>query len=251
MASDPVVEIRGASFSYNGSPVLRDVNLGVGARDFVCVVGPNGGGKTTLLKLILGLIRPQSGDVRVLGRRPDRARKRIGYMPQHVDLDPAFPVTVADVVLMGRLGIGLRLGPYRRADRRVAFDALSEVGLAEVRDRPLAALSGGQRRRVLIARALACEPDLLLLDEPNAHLDPAAQDRLYETLRDLNERLTVVMVSHDLGFVSLYFKTVVCVHQDVHVHPTAELTQQRVADMYGREFRLVHGTHEAPHGGGA
>jgi zinc transport system ATP-binding protein len=251
VASDPVIEIRDASFSYNGSPALRDVNLSVGSRDFVCVVGPNGGGKTTLLKLILGLIRPQAGEVRVLGRRPERARKRIGYMPQYVDLDTAFPVTVSDVVLMGRLGIGARLGPYRRSDQRAALDALSEVGLVEVRDRPLAALSGGQRRRVLIARALASEPELLLLDEPNAHLDPAAQDRLYETLRDLNDRLTVVMVSHDLGFVSLYFKTVVCVHQDVHVHPTADLTQQRVADMYGREVRLVHGTHEAPRGGGA
>lgn len=251
MAQNPDIEIKDVWFSYGGPPVLRHVNLAVEERDFVCVAGPNGGGKTTLLKLILGLIQPQSGKVTVLGSRPERARRRIGYMPQMVQLDPAFPVTVADVVLMGRLGIGAGLGPYRRSDIKAALEALDDVGLADARDRPLAALSGGQRRRVLIARALACAPEILLLDEPNAHLDPAVQDSLYEMLRDLNERHTVVMVSHDLGFVSMHFKTVVCVNQDVHVHPAAELTTKRVADMYGREVRLVHALRDAPTEGGA
>ena len=251
MAQSLDIEIKDVSFSYGDTLVLRGVNLVVEPRDFVCVAGPNGGGKTTLLKLILGLIQPQSGKVTVLGRRPERARRRIGYMPQHVQLDPAFPATVADVVLMGRLGVGLGLGPYRRSDMKVALQALDEVGLADARNRPLAALSGGQRRRVLIARALACEPEILLLDEPNAHLDPAVQENLHEILRDLNQRHTVVMVSHDLGFVSMHFKTVVCVNQDVHVHPAAELTTKRVADLYGRQVRLVHPLRDAPAGEGA
>jgi zinc transport system ATP-binding protein len=131
-------------------------------------------------------------------------------------------------------------GPYRRSDRAVAARVLEEVGLVDLRNRPLSALSGGERQRVLIARALACEPELLLFDEPTANLDPAIQDNLYALLSDLNERLTVVTVSHDVGFVSVFFKTAVCVDRHVHVHQTSELTSRQVADMYGREVRLVH-----------
>jgi zinc transport system ATP-binding protein len=240
MTPDPVITLRGVSFSYDGSPVLENVDLAIPQRDFVCVIGPNGGGKTTLLKLILGLIEPQKGQVRVLGVAPAQARRRIGYMPQRAQLDPQFPVSVLDVILMGRLGTGPWVGPYRRADRAVARRVLEEVGLADAANRPFAALSGGQRQRVFIARALACEPQILLLDEPTANLDPAVQDDLYALLRDLKQRLTVVLVSHDVGFVSVFFETVVCVNRTVHTHPTLELTRQRVADVYGREVRLVH-----------
>jgi zinc transport system ATP-binding protein len=228
------------TFSYDGTPVLDAVDLTIPERDLVCVIGPNGGGKTTLIKLMLGLIVPQRGRVTVLGGAPEDACRRIGYMPQHARLDPQFPVSVMDVVLMGRLGKGKVAGPYRRSDRAVAARVLEEVGLVDLRNRPLSALSGGERQRVLIARALACEPELLLFDEPTANLDPAIQDNLYALLSDLNERLTVVTVSHDVGFVSVFFKTAVCVDRHVHVHQTSELTSRQVADMYGREVRLVH-----------
>ena len=236
----PAILCRNVSFSYGGPPVLENVDLTLPPRDLVCVIGPNGGGKTTLLKLILGLITPQAGEVRVLGGPPEQARPRIGYMPQYVHLDDQFPVSALDVVLMGRLGKSPRIGPYRRTDRITARRCLAEVGVLQVAHQPFAALSGGQRRRVLIARALACEPEILLLDEPTAGLDPAAQEDLHATLRELNRRLTVIMVSHDIGFVSLYFETVVCVHGRVHTHPSSELTGRQVADMYGREVRLVH-----------
>ena len=167
----------------------------------MCIVGPNGGGKTTLVKLILGLLRPQRGEVRVFGQPPHRARLRVGYMPQHVQHDPQFPVTVMDIVLMGRLGQGV-LGWPGRADRRAAIDALAQVGMEEFRRRPFADLSGGQRQRVLIARALCCKPDLLLLDEPTSNVDSLVEARLLDLLRDLNRQMTIVMVSHDLGFVS-------------------------------------------------
>ncbi len=238
--AEPAVVFEDVSFTYDGPPVLTDVTLEIAQRDFVCLIGPNGGGKTTLVKLMLGLIQPNTGKVRILGATPEKARARIGYMPQHAHLDPRFPVSALDVVLMGRLGHARSVGPYRRADRRVALKSLGEVGLADVASRPFSALSGGQRQRVLIARALACEPDLLLLDEPTANLDPAIQDNLYELLCELNRRLTILTVSHDIGFVSLYFKTVVCVQHKVHVHATAALTQERVALMYGREVRLLH-----------
>jgi zinc transport system ATP-binding protein len=240
MEAQPVIDIRNASFSYDGPLVLEKVNLSIASRDFVGIVGPNGGGKTTLVKMLLGLIVPQEGRVNVLGQPPSRVRKRIGYMPQYVTLDMEFPVSVFDVVLMGRLGRGYGLGPYSKADKKSASRVLEEVGLRDIHSRPFSDISGGQRQRVLIARALACDPELLLLDEPTANLDPAIQDELYGLLRTLNERLTVVVVSHDIGFVSLNFNTVVCVNQKVHTHPRNELTQKQVADMYGREVRLLH-----------
>lgn len=252
MTADPTIELRNVSFAYDGPPVVTDVNLRIPPRDFVCVIGPNGGGKTTLLKLLLGVIEPKHGTVRVLGRRPNEARGGIGYMPQYAHVDPKFPVSVLDVVLTGRLGKAPWMGPYRRVDRDAARQALADVRLVDLASRPLASLSGGQRQRVLIARALACEPSLLLLDEPMASLDPSVQEDLYALLGELNQRLTIMMVSHDIGFVSLYFKTVVCVSRTVHMHPSAELTSKQVADMYGREVRLLHyrSSGDAPAGHG-
>jgi zinc transport system ATP-binding protein len=244
--AEPIISLRDVTFSYDGPPVLECVNLSVPARDLLCVIGPNGGGKTTLLKLMLGLIAPDTGTVEVLGRPPEAARERIGYMPQAAQLDPKFPVNVMDVVLMGRLGRRVVLGPYRRADKAVAMQALDEVGLADMAKRGFALLSGGQRQRVLIARALACLPEILLLDESMAGLDPAVQDDLYALLQALNERLTIVIVSHDIGFVSVFFKTVACVNRTIHTHPKDELTEEDVAVMYGREVRLLR--HAAHHG---
>jgi zinc transport system ATP-binding protein len=240
MSSEPVITLRDVWFSYDGPPVLESVNLDIPSLDFVCVIGPNGGGKTTLLKLMLGLIEPSCGSVQVLGQSPIQVRARVGYMPQHAQLDPRFPASVMDVVLTGRLGRTALAGPYRRIDKEVAARVLEEVGLADARSRALASLSGGQRQRVLIARALACEPELLLLDEPTANLDSPAMDDLYTLLHELHQRLTVIMVSHDVGFVSVFFKTAICVNRTVHTHPTRELTSQSVADVYGREVRFVH-----------
>ena len=180
MESQPVIRIRNASFAYDGPPVLEKVDLSITGRDFVGIVGPNGGGKTTLVKLVLGLITPQEGEVEVLGQPPARVRKRIGYMPQYVNLDAKFPVSVFDVVLMGRLGRGMGIGPYSRLDKKAVSRVLEEVGLSELGNRPFSDISGGQRQRVLIARALACDPELLLLDEPTANLDRVIQDELYD-----------------------------------------------------------------------
>lgn len=240
MNDQPVIQLEGVSFSYERTPVLKDVNLAIPERDFVCIIGPNGGGKTTLLKMVAGLLRPDKGSIRVLGKEPDRAHWELGYLPQQTHHDLQFPVTVQDVVLMGRLARHRAISFYNKKDREIARRVLDEVGMLDCRLRPFSDLSGGQRQRVLIARALACEPRILLLDEPSAGLDPAVQENLYALLRKLNERLTVIIVSHDVGFVSLYFRTVVCVHQTVHKHPSSELTGERLANMYGREVRLLH-----------
>lgn len=243
---EAVIQFEGVAFSYDETPVLEDVNIHISERDFVSIVGPNGGGKTTLIKLILGLLEPRRGSVRVFGAAPARARPRIGYMPQHVQFDPQFPVSVLDVVLTGRLGISRTMGPYGAFDKQAARDALNEVGLADLAARPFSAISGGQRQRVLIARALACAPDLLLLDEPTANLDLRVQDDLYELLRNLSAKVTVVLVSHDVGFVSKFVKTVVCVNRTVHVHGSGDLSNEAIIQLYGRDVRLLHHEHEGP-----
>ncbi len=231
--------IKDLCFSYVGHPVLEDVNLSIPQGDFVSVVGPNGGGKTTLLKLVLGLLRPSQGEVRVFGAPPEQARPRIGYMPQQAQLDPQFPATVMDVALMGRLGHGRTFGPYSKKDKEIVSGALDQVGLYDLRKKAFSSISGGQRQRLLIARALACQPDLLLLDEPTANLDQVMEGDLYELLQTLNQRLTVVMVSHDIGFVSEVVKSVICVKRKVLMHPTTEITGEIINEIYGSPMRMV------------
>lgn len=251
MPSEPVISLRDVTFSYGGEPALEDVSLSVGERQAVCIVGPNGGGKTTLVKLMLGLLVPQRGKVRVFGQPPHRARLRIGYMPQHVQYDPLFPATVMDIVLMGRLGqpgVAGVMGWHGRIDRNAAFDALDQVGMKDFRRRPFAALSGGQRQRVLIARALCCKPDLLLLDEPTSNVDSAVEARLLDLLRELNQRMTILMVSHDLGFVSGLVESVICVNRRVVVHPTSQMTGEAIRDIYGGEVRVVRHNEFTPFG---
>ncbi len=244
----PAVETRGLAFFYGPYAVLDDVNLAIPPLDFACIVGPNGGGKTTLLKILLGLLPPKSGQVRVLGQSPHEARRRVGYMPQHARLDPLFPATVLDVALLGRLGKGPTLGGYRRADRQAAMQALAEVGLAELAQRSFSALSGGQQQRTLIARALASQPEILMLDEPTSSLDMNVEQELYDLLTRLNQRLTILLVSHDLGFVSHFVKTVVCVNRRVVVHPTSGITGEMINQLYGADMHMVRHDHE-PHGG--
>ena len=238
------IEIKDLWFSYNDQAVLREVNLQIAREELVCMVGPNGGGKTTLLKLMLGLLAPDRGNVRILGATPQQARPSVGYMPQHASFDPRFPVNVTDVVLMGRLGRAPSLGPYGTADRTAATEALAQVGLEQLSKRSFSELSGGQRQRVLIARALVCRPQLLLLDEPTASLDVGVEEEFHKLLEELSKRLTVVVVSHDIGFVSEVVGKVVCVRGTVAVHPTDELTGEVMRELYGRDVRLIRHDHD-------
>ena len=244
MPDSPVIEISNVYFSYNGFHVLEDVNVSIREKDFACIVGPNGGGKTTLLKLMLGLIRPDSGSVRVLGRSPRRARHWIGYMPQHIAVDPQFPVSVGEVVLMGRLGSGRLAGPYRGQDRDAAREALEEVGLPGLENRPFSDLSGGQRQRVLIARALVSRPELLLLDEPTLNLDIRGEDQLHEMLTRLNEKLTLVLVSHNPWFVSRGVTNVVCINKTCRIHPTSQVTDDVLKQMYRGDMQVINHSHQ-------
>lgn len=244
METPAVIEIDGLSFRFNDGPlVLEDVSLCVHEGDFASVIGPNGGGKTTLIKLVLGLLTPTSGRVRVFGLAPEKARPRIGYMPQHAMMDPRFPARALDVVMMGRLGRGFRFGTYTADDRRAAAGALERAGLGAEGGRPFSDLSGGQRQRVLLARALVTEPRLLLLDEPAANLDQKVEQDFFDLLKELNRHLTIVLVSHDLGFVAGFVRTVICVHRRVDVHPTSSLDGRVIAEVYGGEVRMVRHDH--------
>jgi zinc transport system ATP-binding protein len=242
--AETVIDIRGVNFSYETEPVLREIDLHVSSDEFAVVVGPNGGGKTTLLKLILGLLDPDCGTVRVFGKPPRRAVDRMAYTPQHMRFDSSFPVNVRDVVLMGTLGPGRHVGRYNSDDYEAAADALQEVDAESLADRPFSELSGGQQQRVLIARALAGRPDLMLMDEPTSHLDPRTESELHDLLHELNERLTIMLVSHDVGFVCGAVHSVICVNRTITTHTTRELTAEHMADLYGRHVRMVdHASH--------
>jgi zinc transport system ATP-binding protein len=238
-----IIEMKGVAFSYDGHDVLSNVNFTLSDREFAGMVGPNGGGKTTLLKLMLGLLAPTAGTITMLGSSPVDARPRIGYMPQHAQIDPSFPAPVLDIVMTGRLSGG-RVRRYSSEDRERAEIALSEVGLSDRRASMFSSLSGGLRQRTLIARALVSDPELLLLDEPTANLDVRMETQLHELLRKLNERMAIVLVSHDVGFVSEYATRVICVKETVVLHPTSELSGDTLREMYGEKIRIVRHDHD-------
>ncbi|MFH1981598.1 MAG: ABC transporter ATP-binding protein [Pseudomonadota bacterium] len=232
MNASPVIEISDVSFSYGSQSILQDVNLTVMPGDFIAMIGPNGGGKTTLLKLILGLLKPRKGLIEVMGRAPQAASHRIGYVPQDVHINASFPITVMDVVLMGKLSPKKRFTPTTADDRRDAMDTLARMGMAQKAQQRIGALSGGQRQRVFIARALVARPSLLLLDEPTASIDTKGQASFYRLLETLNADITIVVVSHDLLVVSSYVKSVACVNRRLHHHHQAEITGDMLESMY-------------------
>ena len=229
--AEAVVELEGVWFSFNGRTILRDVDLTVKRGDFMGMIGPNGGGKTTLIKLMLGLLRPVKGRIRILGRPPRKASHRVGYVPQNTHINPEFPISTLDVVLMGQLQPGSRRIRHSRQDRVVAHEALDKMGMSPYCHRRIGELSGGQRQRVFIARALVCEPEILLLDEPTAHIDTKGQTDLYQLLETLNQEMTILVVSHDLLLLSPHVKSVACVNSRVHYHPRRQLIGESMEHM--------------------
>jgi len=227
-----IVEMENVSFAYNGQTVIQDVNLAIAPEDFVAIIGPNGGGKTTLLKLLLGLLKPDTGRIRVLGNSPGEASHHIGYVRQDVHINQRFPITALDVVLMGKLDPRRRWARHTAQDRRDALEALERMEMAPYAKRRIGELSGGQRQRVFIARALVTQPRLLLLDEPTASIDTKGQAEFFHMLKGLNRDVTIMVVSHDLLVISTYVKSVACVNKRLHYHHQAEITGEMMESMY-------------------
>lgn len=229
---DPIIEIRDLWFSFNSIPVLKEVNLTVRPKNFIALLGPNGGGKTTLLKLMLGLLIPDRGSIKIFGEPPSKSSHRIGYMPQHLHFNQGFPISVLDVVLMGKLRPGRGWSRYSHKDRMAAEKALEQMEMWDFRNRRAGELSGGQAQRVFIARALVDEPEVLLLDEPTSSVDTKHQTDLFDILKELNKTVTIIVVSHDVGIVSSHVKSVACVNQQFFYHDDAEISQEMLEMAY-------------------
>jgi zinc transport system ATP-binding protein len=239
----PLVHINHLTFGYTHEPVLEDVDLKIFDNDFIGVIGPNGGGKTTLLKAILGLIRPQKGKIYFREDLP-RHKRPIGYLPQVKHLDRQFPITVIDVVRSGSL---MRPFPFINSaeEKNTALALLEEMGVLELQKKAIGELSGGQMQRVFLCRALISDPKVLILDEPDTFVDNHFEGALYEKLRVLNEKMAIVLVSHDVGTISAYVKTIACVNRFLHYHPSNLITAKDL-EIYKCPLQIVsHG--EVPH----
>jgi len=239
--SGAIVSLSNVSVSLGSRTVLEGVNLDIQEGEFLGVVGPNGSGKTTLLRVILGLIQPDTGSVSVFDRPPGQARGSIGYVAQFATFRRNFPISVEQTVLLGRLGLSRGIGRYSSADREAAREALKQVGAWDLRNRAIGGLSGGQLQRVLIARALAGRPRVLLLDEPTSSIDMAAEEGIFGLLRELSQSMAIVLVSHDVGFIWEYVSRVACVNRTVVCHHTSEITPEVLQGLYG------HGVHVIDH----
>jgi zinc transport system ATP-binding protein len=231
--TDSVVDIRGLSFAFNGEPVLEDVDLCVRRGDFLAILGPNGGGKTTLLKIMLGLLRPNRGEVRVFGGEPGAMSGRVGYVPQYTNIKRGFPITVRDVTLMGLDRTGRPGFRHTRADRDLARHAMTRAGVEDLAHKRIDELSGGQHQRVLIARALIAGPDLLVFDEPTSNIDAHGTYCLFKLLGHLGEDVTVIVVSHDLAITASHVNAVACVNRRLIHNAGPELTPDMLALIYG------------------
>ncbi|MEE4284827.1 MAG: metal ABC transporter ATP-binding protein [Mariniphaga sp.] len=240
---EPLIKIQNLTLGYDKVPVLQNVNLEIYENDFMGVIGPNGGGKTTLLKAILGLLKPMSG--KILFRKDiNRQKKPIGYLPQVKHMDRNFPITVFDVVRSGSLMKNTKT--VTEADiRKKTEELLVEMGILNIRNKAIGDLSGGQMQRVFLCRALLSDPKILILDEPDTFVDNRFEGELYEKLRLLNNHMAIVLVSHDVGTISSYVKTIACVNGELHYHPDNIITQEQL-NSYNCPIKLItHG--EIPH----
>jgi zinc transport system ATP-binding protein len=233
------IEFVDVDFAYGGVPVLEKVSLRVEAGEFWALLGPNGGGKSTLLKLALGLLHPDRGRIQIFGEAPSEARAKVGYVPQFATFPRDFPLAVQQVVFQGRLQARNWWRPMGKAHKLAAMDSLDRTGIADLAKRPIGALSGGQLQRVLIARALAAEPELLLLDEPTAHVDTDGEANFFDLLASLRKQMAIVMVSHDVGLVSAHVERIACLNRTLVWHGAVPLSEGVLAQLYGSSASLV------------
>ncbi len=246
-----IIEVKNVSFSYDHDQVLKDISLTVHEGDYLGIIGPNGSGKTTLLKIILGLLKPSKGDIKLFGSSCLCANEwsKIGYVPQKAtNFDPLFPATVFEVVAMGRYGKKGLFKQLNKEDREIIQTSLEQVEMDNFRDRLIGDLSSGQQQRVFIARALAGEPEVIILDEPTVGIDVKTQEQFYALLKRLNQEfgLTLVIVSHDINAIASEVTELACINQTLiyHGNPEEFLKGDYVEKLYGKNVRFIHLHHD-------
>jgi zinc transport system ATP-binding protein len=241
-----ILEIKNLNAGYDNSIVLKNINFQVHETDFIGIIGPNGGGKTTLVKSILGVIKPLSGNI--LYHFPGKGRdfrKYIGYLPQQNVIDKKFPISVKEVILSGLTSQKPLLFRFSSEDKKKADELIEKSGLGTISRNPIGELSGGQLQRVFLARAVISNPRLLILDEPSTYVDNRSEFELYETLKELNKEIAILLVSHDIGTISSYIKTIACVNFNLHYHPSNEISSEEL-NIYNCPIDIIaHG--DVPH----
>lgn len=246
MTEEPVIEVKDLWLSRDGEVLLEGINLRVLPGDVFAIIGPNGGGKTTLLKVILGLIPPDRGTVRILGGLPCEKRHLLGYVPQLRTFDFHYPISVREMVLSGLLGRKTGLfKTFGAADTVLADKALSTMGIAHLADRAISNLSGGEQQRVVIARALVGDPQVLLLDEPTVFVDAPTETQFYDILGNLARTMTIVLVTHDIGIIASYVNKVACLNHRLYTHDSQELTEDMIHGAYKCPVDII--AHGQPH----
>ncbi|RKD99940.1 metal ABC transporter ATP-binding protein [Marinifilum flexuosum] len=233
-----LLELKSINAAYDDTLVLKDVDLVVKENDFVGIIGPNGGGKTTLLKVILGILKPISGEIHVNG-------STIGYLPQINQVDKKFPISVRDVVLSGLMGVKKLFGRYSPENRKRANELMDQMGILHLKNKNIGELSGGQLQRVFLCRAIISDPQLLILDEPDTYVDSNFEGELYDILDQLNDHIAIVIVSHDVGTICSHVKTIACVNQTLCYHDSNIISQEQLKAYNCPIDLITHG--EVPH----
>ncbi len=216
--SAPVIEVKNLTFAYDKQTILEDISLTVEEKDFLAVIGPNGGGKSTLLKLLLGILKSKQGTIKVMDKPPLEAVSLIGYVPQNTNINTDFPIKVIEVALMGHVGSKKPLFGYGKEEIACAMGALEQVGMQAFAQSKIGSLSGGQRQRVMIARALCAHPKILMLDEPTSNIDIQGQREIYELLKILNKNMTIIVVSHDISVILEYANKAAHINKRLSFH---------------------------------
>ena len=242
MPNNPIIEIKNLSAGYDERTVLHDVNLSVYQRDFLGIIGPNGGGKTTLIKCILGLLKPTGGEILFHSERSTSAFT-MGYLPQYNSIDRKFPITIKEVILSGLSSKKSLISRYSAEHREKAHEVILRMGLEGLEERAIGALSGGQLQRALLGRAIISDPEVIILDEPSTYIDKQFEARLYELLAEINKECAIILVSHDIGTILQQVKSVACVNETLDYHPDAGITGEWLERNFHCPIELLgHGT---------
>ena len=241
--SNVVIDIDNVSFNYGVVPVLEDISLKIHEDEFIGIIGPNASGKSTLLKLILGLLQPDKGTIKKFNHDGKDIRNHIGYVPQHITFSRDFPVTVNEVVMMGHVTAASRLFRFSKNEIDTANQAMQALEIEDVAKRQIGSLSGGQLQRVLIARALVCEPEILILDEPTSNVDMRIEEDIFSLLKNYSDHMTIIVVSHDIAFISGYVDRVACLNRTLVCHNTESISGKMIEELYDAPVKMIHHHH--------